>query len=126
MAGSRTWASACVSARAARRTATSCTSISRSRSTAAATSAACSSSWRRNRTSEKSRYLNDLPDRRARGQPIKRAIDVFEPDPLAQQLVDRQAACAIPLDVLRNVALGHAAPQVTALERAFLGDERDV
>ena len=62
----------------------------------------------------------------AAGQAVEGRVQPVEPDPLAHQPVDRQTALAVEGDEARQVALGHAAADVAALDGPFLGHEADV
>src|SRR5262245_10910009 len=69
---------------------------------------------------------DDLTNSAAVGEAVEAFVELVEHDVLAQQTIDRQASSTIQLDVARNVARGIAAAQITAFDRALLGDDAHV
>src|SRR4051812_19465982 len=71
-------------------------------------------------------HHDDLADRMTGSQAVKANIDVFQLDMVAHELVHRQHAAAIEVNVARNVSRRNARADVAAFDGAFLGHHVDV
>src|ERR1700674_5932237 len=69
---------------------------------------------------------DDLAHRLALAQAIKAQVDLVESQSSGQQPIDRHTPLAIERDVARQVAHRDAGADVTALDRALLGDQVDL